>query len=222
VTELEKRIYNKHLAVSRSLRNKPFKLKEDFRDFEDNPKYVSIKRLSIFFSKYPDVNMDTYFMAPYKLYSDVSHFDLNYFASPRAIKSYTIYQQQLQLLSPDKQISEVKESLIFISRFCLQNDIQLHDYPDFKLKGMSPEWVYHCKNNKINPYTLMEFTGIFSYINEMPFDERELLLGNFGKNYLEYRTKYNNSKELKTFLSAAFIKLKFFIDKSLNSSKACV
>lgn len=222
MTDLEKRIYNKHLAVSRSLRNKPFKLKTDFSDFEDNPKYVSVKRLSIFFSKYPEINMDAYFMAPYKLYTDVGHFDLNYFASPRAIKTYTIYQQQQQLLSPDKQLQDVKDSLIFISRFCLQNKIQLHDYPDFKLKGMEPEWMYHCKQNKINPYSLMEFTGIFSYINEMPFDERELLLGNFGRNYLDYRAKYNNTKELKPFLSAAFAKLKLFIDKNLNSSNSYV
>lgn len=222
MTDLEKRIYNKHLAVSRSLRNKPFKLKNDFNDFEDSPKYGSIKRLSIFFNRYPDINMDIYFMAPYKLYSDVQYFDLNYFASPRAIKSYTIYQQQLQQLSPDKQINEIKESLVFISRFCLQHKIQLHDYPDFKLQGMEPEWVYHCKQNKINPYSLMEFTGIFPYINEMPFDERELLLGNFGRNYLDYRTRYNNSKELKPFLSAAFTKLKFFIDKSLKSSNTYV
>jgi hypothetical protein len=68
----------------------------------------------------------------------------------------------------------------------------------------------------------MEFTGIFPYINEMPFDERELLLGNFGRNYLDYRTRYNNSNDLKPFLSAAFTKLKFFIDKSLNSSIPCL
>ena len=41
MTDLEKRIYNKHLAVSRSLRNKPFKLKGDFTGFEENPKYPS-------------------------------------------------------------------------------------------------------------------------------------------------------------------------------------
>ena len=220
MTELEKRIYNKHLAASRSLRNKPFKLKVNFNGFEENAKYVSIKRLSIFFSKYPDVDMDAYFMAPYKLYSDVEYFDLNYFASPRAIKSYTIYQQQLQQLSPDKQLTEIKKSLMFISRFCLEQKIQLHDYPDYKLQGMEPEWVYHCKQNKINPYSLMEFTGIFPYINEMPFDERELLLGNFGRNFLEYRTRYNNSTVLKPFLSAAFIKLKLFIDKNLNTANS--
>jgi hypothetical protein len=103
MTNLEQRIFNKHLAVSRSLRNKPFKLRQNFDNFEQDPKYIHIKRLSIFFSKYPDVNMDTYFLSPYKLYPDVQYFDLAYFASPRAIKSYTIYKQQLFQESPDAQ-----------------------------------------------------------------------------------------------------------------------
>lgn len=222
MTELEKRIYNKHLVVSRSLRNKPFKVKNNFDDLEDSPKRIPLKRLSVFFTKYPNVSMDTYFMAPYKLYPDTEYFDLNYFASPRALKTYTIYQQQLQLLSPDKQLLDVKNSLMFISRFCLQQKIQLHDYPSFFLKGMAPEWVYHLKNGKINPYCLMEFTGIFAYINEMPFDERELLLGNFGRNYLDYKSKYNCTNELKPFLSTAIQKLKLFIDKSLNTSSLYV
>jgi hypothetical protein len=222
VTDLEKRIYNKHLAISRSLRNKPFKLKGDFTDFENSTKYLSIKRLCTFFNKYPDVNMDTYFIAPYKLYTDTDYFDLAYFASPRAIKAYTTYKNYLQQLLPDKQQLEVKESLIFISRFCLMNKIQLHDYSTFKLKGMAPEWVYHLKSNKINPYSLMEFTGIFNYINEMSFDERELLLGSFGRSYLDYKSRYNSSITLKPFLSVAAEKLKLFIDKNLNSSNSYV
>ena len=222
MTDLEKRIYNKHLAVSRSLRNKPFKLKGDFTNFENNTKYPSIKRLCIFFNKYPDVDMDTYFMAPYKLYNDTDYFDLAYFASPRAIKAYTTYKNQLLQMSPDKQQNEVKESLLFISKFCLMNKIQLHEYPTFRFKGMAPEWVYHLKSNKINPFSLMEFRGIFNYINEMPFDERELLLGNFGSNYVDYKSRYNSSTTLKPFLSVAAEKLKLFIDKSLNTSKSYV
>jgi len=83
-----------------------------------------------------------------------------------------VYKQQLKQLSPDSQLPEVKESIVFITKFCLEHKIQLHDYPTFNLKGMAPEWVYHLKNNKINPYSLMEFTGILSYINEMPFTKK--------------------------------------------------
>ncbi len=138
ITDLERRIYNKHLAISRSLRDKAFKLKQDFTDFHNDPKYIHIKRLSIFFTKYPDVNMDTYFMAPYKLYTDVQYFDLSYFASPRAIKTYTIYKQQLLQESPDSQIQDVKDSLRFLVHYCLKNNIQLHDYVYHKEKSIEP------------------------------------------------------------------------------------
>ena len=219
ITDLERRIYNKHLAVSRSLRGKAFKLKQDFTDFQNDPKYIHIKRLSIFFTKYPDVNMDTYFIAPYKLYTDVPYFDLSYFASPRAIKTYTVYKQQLFQESPDSQIQDIKESLRFLVQYCLKNSIQLHDYVFYKEKSIEPIWTYHIKHNKINPYVLMEFPNIFHTIQEMPKDEREFLLGRFGTNFLDYRTKYMNSKELRPFLEKAFTRLKLFVDKNLNSAK---
>lgn len=219
ITDLERRIFNKHLAVSRSFCNKPFKLRQNFDNFEHDPKYVHIKRLSIFFTKYPDVNMDTYFIAPYKLYKDVQYFDLSYFASPRAIKTYTIYKQQLLQESPDSQKDEIKESLQFLVRYCLKNKIQLHDYIHYKENSIEPIWTYHIKHNKINPYVVMVFPNIFQTIQDMPQDEREFLLGQFGTNFLEYRTRYMNSKELRPFLEKAFIRLKLFVDKNLNSAK---
>lgn len=219
MTELEKRIYNKHLAVSRSLRGKAFKLKQDFTDFELNSKYPSVKRLVIFFSKYPDICMDTYFVAPYKLYPDVQHFDLAYFASPRAIKCYTIYKQQLLQQTPDQQMSDIKDSLTFIVKYCLQNKIQFHDYTEHRENSIEPIWTYHIKHNKINPYVLMEFPNLFNTISNMPQDEKEFLLGNFGRSYHEYRTRYMNSKEARPFLSKAFIRLKLFVDKNLNTSR---
>jgi len=219
ITDLERRIYNKHLAVSRTLKGQPFKLKQNFDNFEEDPKYIFIKRLSIFFTKYPDVSMDTYFIAPYKLYTDVQYFDLSYFASPRGIKTYTIYKQQLLQESPDSQKDEVQKSLIFIAHYCLKNKIQFYDYINFKENGIEPVWLYHIKHNKINPYSLMEFSNVFQLIQELPKDEREILLGRFGTNFLDYRTRYVNSKALKPFLEEAFIRLKLFVDKNLISTK---
>lgn len=220
MTELEKTIYNKHLAVSRSSRNKPFSLRSNFEQIKNDVKIVTpLKRLSIFFTKHNDVNFDTYFLAPYALYPDVQYFDLNYFASPRGIKSYTIYKQQLLKTSPDLQINEVKESLIFISRFCLENKIELNEYITFSKNKLEPEWFYHYKNNKINLYALMEFENLTTLINKLPLDEKELLLGDFGINVYTYKNKYNNSTTLKPFLQKAFLKLKLFINKNLNSFK---
>ena len=220
MTELEKRIYNKHLAVSRSLRNKPFKLKNDFTGFENDSRYIAIRRISVLVSKYPDIDLDTYFMAPYKLYKDVDYFDLNYFASPRALKSYTIYKQELAYKNPDAQWDDVKKSLHFIGMFCLKQNIDLTEYITYSLSGTEPEWAYHLKRGAINIYSLMEFTGVYDLINKMPEDIKELLLGKYGQNFTEYWTSYQHSTKLRHLAHDAFITLKIFIDKELNTSNS--
>jgi|688.fasta_scaffold578265_1 hypothetical protein len=220
MTEFEKRIYNTHLAVSRSLRNKPFKKRENFNNFETDSKFFFIKRLAIFFQKYPDIDMGMYFTAPYKLYNDVEYFDLNYFASPRAIKSYSIFKQELLGKSPDHHKQSVLDSLQQIAKFCLEKRIQLDDYITYKETSIEPEWLYHVKKFNLNFYVFMEFPNVFDIISKLPVDEKELLLGDFGVNYITYKTRYNTSKYLKQALQQAYIKIKFFIDKELLSKKS--
>jgi len=222
MTELEKIIYNKHLAVSKSLRNKPFKLRNNFEDFENNSKYIFVKRIANLFARHPEIDIDMYFSAPYELYKDVEYFDLNYFASPRAIKTYTIYKQELLFTSPDNQIESIKKSLHFIVHYCLDKKINLEDYSHYKESGLQPIWIYHIKRNKINPYVIMEFPNIVNFINELEKEERNLLLGQFGDNFFTYKNNYLTSKKLRSFLSEAFLKLKFFVDKNLNSTKTII
>jgi hypothetical protein len=215
MTSLEKRIYNTHLAISRSLRNKPFRKREDFTGFELDPKYLQIKRLAVFFQKYPDIDLNNYFIAPYKLYTDVEYFDLLYFASPRAIKSYTIFKQELSQKSPDSYKQSVLDSLQFIAGVCLEKKIQLDEYATYKETGLEPEWMYHIKKSKICNFALMEFPGVYDAISKLPNDEKDILLGDFGINFIEYKQKYNNSKQLKPALIEAYNRIKFFIDKKL-------
>ena len=221
MNELEKRIYNTHLAVSRSLRNKPFKLKTDFTNISPD-KQVPLKRLYNFFMRNKEVDMQMYFSAPYKIYTDVEYFDLAYYASLRGVKAYTIYKKQLTETQPDSQLSSVKESLSFITKFCLDNKINFEVYSNFKSNNLEPEWTYHYKHGKINAYVMMEFSNIYTTIQDIPEEEKELLLGSFGTNFLEYRTRYMNSKVLRPFLKEAFVKVKLFVDRELNSKKTKV
>jgi hypothetical protein len=214
MTEFQKRIYNKHLAVSKIVKNKPFKVRVNFENV-DEPRLMSLRKIEVFLGKYPEVDIDSYFLAPYKLYPDVEYFDLSYYASPRAIKSYSLYSNIINLQQPDQQKTDVTKSLQFIGAFCIKQKINLDDYSIFR-NDLEPCWVYHLKTGKINCYTLMEFPGIYSVIEDMPQDERVLLLGGFGANFLEYKNKYNNSKILKPYLITAYQKVKFFVDKTLH------
>jgi len=219
MTSQERSIYNKHLIISKVSRNKPFKKREDFTGFEDDLRYMYVKKLAIFFSKYADVDMDVYFLAPYKLYPDVMYFDLQYYASPRAVKTYTIYQKEQAVKSPDEQIEYVKKSLEYVAKYCIEKKIQLEEYKQYRDTSIEPEWMYHIKRSKISCYALMEFSGIYDIINDIPKDEISLLLEDFGTNYIDYKHRYNNSKTLKPFLVKAHEKIKFFIDKKLAQTQ---
>jgi len=215
MTEIEKTIYNKHLAVSRSLRKKSFKLKKDFTGFEDDERYPYIKRIAILFGKYPEIDMNLYFIAPYKLYPDVEYFDLQYFSSLRAIKSYSLYKNELEKLAPEQHISDVKKSLGFITKYCIENKISLDKYINNKTQGMHPDWMYHLKLNKINIYTLMEFPNLLEYISEIPEDEQFLFFGATYTDFFDKKIKYLNSP-LKPFLKLAIKKISAFIKNTLK------
>jgi len=136
LTDLEKHLYNKHLAVSRSERNKPFKLKNSFTDVEGTDKHKFLKRISILFCKHPEINPDIFFKAPYKLYPDVAYFGLDYFSTMRAVRAYTTYKKTLLLQDPDSQLEEVKDSLKFIANFCIEREfifINIHYIKQQKL-----------------------------------------------------------------------------------------
>ena len=91
MTETEKIVYNTFLRVSRSQRNKPYRLRKDFSKFEDSPDYPFVKKLANFFRKFPHIAIDTFFSAPYHVYDDTSEFyDIKFYTTPRATKLYGI------------------------------------------------------------------------------------------------------------------------------------
>lgn len=218
MTEFQKTIFNKHLAISRTLKNKPFKKRQDFSTLEQI-KLTYLRRLEVFFLKYSEVNIDSYFIAPYKLYPDTEYFGLDYYASPRGIKAYSIYIKDLKYKSPDLQKDVTLQSLCFIGTFCIKNRINLDDYALFKT-DLEPAWIYHLSLGKINCYVLMEFPSIYSIIEEMPFDTKTLLLGDFGHNFFTYKNMYNQSKTLKSTLVSAYQRVKFYIDKTLHDTRS--
>jgi hypothetical protein len=218
LTEFEKYLYNKHLAISRISKNKPFRPKADFSDIKDTDKHKFLKRISIFLQKHPDVDHETYFVSPYKLYPDVSYFGLDYFASMRAIKSYTLYKKQQLLENPDKQIDDVSKSLRFIANFCVQNKIHFHRYPFHKTADLYT-WMLHYKQNKINIYSLFEFTDVHSSLSEISDDTKGFFVHDFATQFHNLKMKYNNSNHIKPYVKAAFPVLSNFVQKTLAKSK---
>lgn len=216
LTDLEKHLYNKHLAVSRSEKNKPFKIKRDFSDIADTDKHKFLKRISTLFAKHPEIDPDTFFKAPYKLYPDVQYFALDFFSTLRAIKAYTTYKKQIFLKDPDSQIESVKDSLRFIANFCIQQGIQFHQYPYHRASDVFT-WMQHYKQNQINVYSVMEFTNIYSNMKALSEDIQKFFISNFVDQFQNIQSVYNTSKHLKPYIQKAIPILSNFVSNQLTS-----
>ncbi len=210
-TDLEKRIYNAYLIQSRVSQGKAFQIRKNFNNFEEHPQYIFIKRVANFMIRYPDINLNEYFAAPYKVYPDQGYFDFKFFASPKGIKAYSTYKMMLERDSPDARVDKVKESLGFITKFCQEHRISVWDYPHYTFSGNWPEWIYHIKRNRIDPYTIMGFTDISVIIAVIPDDEKEVLLGDFGQNFATHRHNYISSRILRPLLTTALPKIQDFL-----------
>lgn len=221
LTDQEQRIYNKHLAISRSVRNKAFRIRKTFEDLGGTDKHKFLKRIATFFNKHKEVDQDLYFESPYKLYPDVQFFDLEYFASMRAVKAYTMYKQQLLLTSPDSQIDHVSGSLRFIAKFCIENKLQFYQYPKHKT-GEMYTWMIHYKENKINIYTMMEFPDVHSDVMQLAEDVRMFFVSDFVERFQTMYVQYQTSQQLKKFLVAAHKKLTDWVYDELTNPKSVV
>lgn len=218
ITDLERLLYNKHLAVSRIQKNKPFKLKKEFKDVVDTDKHKYLKRISTLFKKHPEIDPDSFFKAPYVLYPDVEYFGLDYFSTMRAIKAYTMYRKLVFLKNPDEQLQQVQESLNFIAMFCIKEKIYLHQYPYHRTADLFT-WMKHYKENKINIYSMFEFSDICSSVKGLAEDVQRFFVSDFLDQFQRLYLNYSNSTQVKPYVRKAFPLLSNFVEKQLNKPK---
>jgi len=220
MTQQEKDCYNTYLSSSRIAKNKPFKYRQNFEDFEkDNPsEYLYIKRLCNFFNKYPHVRHAEYFKAPYEIYNKEDYFDLKFFASQKAIKTYSIYMKQKKDQSPDnpEMLDFIKDSLRNIGSYCIHNNIQLDQYITHK-EGYNYCWLKHLKEYKTCIYPLFYWAEFTDLITNLPADEKDLFLGDMAKHIFTYKTRLNTSTQAKHMIMEGVKRIKKITDNSTNS-----
>lgn len=213
VSENQKRLYNKWLYHSRTMRDKPFKPRKQFDDIS-TLNIVSLQRLERMFARNPQIDEDEYFKAPFILYQEEDHFSLDFFAKMKCIGVFKTYKKKMMELPPDSdyQVQQITDSLKFIAKFCFMNKIRLDEYIHHQT-GVCYSWARHIKERKISPYILMEFTEIYSIIENMPEDERNLLLGEVGSRFLVYRNRYLQSDKVKYLVQKGIERIKEGINK---------
>lgn len=209
MTSAEQYIYNCYLETSRKLNNKPFRYRKDFEGFEEKEEYVLVNKLSRFFAKYPNINIKDFFEAPYFVYNE-KYFDLKFFTSQKAIKSYTAYQNKFLPENPDHEqsIQKIKDSFEFIYNFCRDKNISFDEYTGY----VDPtrkwhEFLLHLKYRDICLYPLFIFPNFDKIIKEYDKEIKEFVFGDTFQNINFYRTKYYSSSKAKRLCTIIYEKL---------------
>jgi len=223
ITEYEKLIYNKYLISSRTNQNKPFKLRKDFSDIDENTLHL-LKKLSLFFNKFTHVSVDDFFNAPWAIYPDHNVFDLKFYSTQRALKIYTLYINRRSASRPDteEQLYDIKKSLQYILKFCISNKIQVSEYIDHKTNNVYT-FMLHLREHKVNIYTLFGFNKFESNMNNIDQDHIQFMLGELQQNMSTFRTNYISSTKAKHFIQLGISKIQTIQNKSTkqveNSNK---
>jgi hypothetical protein len=204
INDNQKRIYNSHLAISRKVKNLPFKQKQNFDNLDEN-KLIILNKLEKFFNSNKNVDIDYFFIAPYKIFPDDTYYTLEYYITLKAITCYTNYMKAISAEDPDSSESLMRfsNSLKFIFSFCKENNISLEEYRTYSI-GTLPSFIEHLKNHKINYYTLHALT--FSKI-DVDSDILNFAFGDFWKTFQITRNKFQSSKKIKTFGKQAIDKI---------------
>lgn len=211
ITNLERQLYNKFHAVTRTCMNQPFKLRKDFTGFEEKypDRVFYLKKLSLFFNKFKHISADEFFKAPFDIYQDVGNFDLKFYTSQRALKVYTMYMQKREMKSPDSddQLTSIKKSLEYILKFCNTQGIKICEYPSH-VTGNIPTFVMHLKECKIGLYVMFGFEDFEENLNKSDKEHIIFMIGDIINTLPRHRTLFASSTLAKKFVRSGITRIK--------------
>lgn len=215
ITEKEKLIYNSFLIASRTAKNKPFKLRQDFSKIDPTTEVV-LKKLSLFFTHNSNITPTDFFIAPYKCYGPDNYFDIQFFISRKAVKCYSIYCKQRETASPDSEeaIDYIKKCCSFIYKFCKENKLTLSEYKNL-INGSTPIILQHLRDHKIN-FHIIHAMNSDRVLNQVESDLLNFYIKDFHKLMNETRILFQQSTKLKIVARQA---LKIIEDKLLIFAK---
>lgn len=194
LSDTEKKIYNIYLRAQAEHHNRPYKCRKDFsRMTETN--ILSLKKLSLFFEQYKDVNPYRFFQAGFK-YENNNYPTLDFFTSLKATRLYSRYMTNRYAESVDNEESlrDFKDGILFIYNFIADKDISLNDYKTCINESGVPWVIIHLKRQNISFYHIhcLEIP-----IEIFPKDYRELITDEFDTVFEYTKDSYSNSKVMR-------------------------
>ena len=206
ITEHEQFIYNLYLRLSRSTKNKAYKLRKDFSKLNDELQ-IRLLKLSHFFKRVSYVVPEEFFLASFQLYPD-ENLDIKHFLTPRALKAHSIFQKEKNNNNPDSAVilQKIANGINFINSFCKEKRITIEEYSSYRSQN-TLDFFIHLRENKISIYNMFYF-NFDRYITQ---DDRELLSVIFDNNYINnfafLRSQYLTSKKCKLLVEMGMKKL---------------
>jgi hypothetical protein len=191
-------IYNIFLKTSRSENNLPYKARKDFSKIQNEEYYPTLLKLENFFKRNPYVNLKDFFEAPYKVYEDEKHFNLDFYITQKAIKIYTLYQKKKVNSDPDSEFQKkiVSDGLVFIYEYCKNNNLDLNEYFNHKSGNLNTVFL-HLKEKNISIYNCLAFEKFQEILNQNNFEFLDFMLGDIISKISIFRTKFYSSKTCK-------------------------
>jgi hypothetical protein len=181
-----------------------------------------LKKISIFLAKFPHIKLEDFIKAPYEIYADQDHFDLDYFTTLKATKAYTMLMKRKETLDPDneEQLQNIIESLKFISSFCAEQGINIDNYIEHQT-GNSMSYILHLKEHRVNVYSLFGFQAFERNIRSLDSELLKFILGEDLQNNLsKFRLKFFTSKKAKVLVELGIQKIKnkknYLINQNTN------
>ncbi len=204
ISDFQKRIYNSHLAISRKMRDKPFRIRKDFSDM-DQTKLDRLASLERFFNSYQNIKIDDYFAAPYAIFEDDDYFDLDFYLTSKAKKAYSQYMKKIEMDDPDSEssLNRLVDSLKFVKNFCKEKNLTLKEYPLY-IEDALPNMIDHLKNHHINMYALHALG-----VTKIEVENRilDFIFSDFWISFQKTKNKFYLSKKMKDFSKQAIDKI---------------
>jgi hypothetical protein len=204
MTDFQKRIYNSHLAISRKMRDKPFRIRKDFSDM-DQTKLDRLASLERFFNSYQNIKIDDYFAAPYVIFEDDDYFDLDFYLTSKAKKAYSQYMKKIEMDDPDSEssLNRLVDSLKFVKNFCKEKNLTLKEYPLY-IEDALPNMIDHLKNHHINMYALHALG-----VTKIEVENRilDFIFSDFWITFQKTKNKFYLSRKMRDFSKKAIDKI---------------
>ena len=200
ITPFEEFLYNEHLKSLRTSKNQPYKLRKDFSNISPES-VILLKRISRLLIKLSHIKPVDFFKAPFHLYPG-DHFDLKFFTTQKALKSYTTYMKSVEDSNPDTApiLEQTKEALLFVQQFLQDNNLTVETYCLHKTNSL-PTFLIHLKDRCINFYTVYALPNAEAELKKQDKDILKFMFDeSFYDRYSTYLTRFLHSKKCKLFV----------------------